>query len=42
MNYKELLELINKYWADRSRSAEETKDDLMSLRDELDILIDAL
>jgi hypothetical protein len=42
MNYVELLALVQKYWADKSRSAEQTASDLEALKDELGMLIDAL
>lgn len=42
MTYEELLAAVKRYWADQSRSAQETKDDLGALVDEIEMLRDAL
>jgi hypothetical protein len=42
MSYDELLEIVRKYWEDKSRTPEETKDDLENLVAEIDIMIEAL
>lgn len=42
MTYEKLLQEIKKYWADQSRSAEETASDLRSLVEEIEVLIDSL
>ena len=40
--YKEALEAINKLFSDRSVSQEKAVENLEGLRDEIDILLDAL
>lgn len=42
MTYEQLLAAIKAYWSDRSRTPEETKDDLGALIDEIEMLRDAL
>jgi hypothetical protein len=42
MDYTELKAALDRYFSDRSRSAEETRQGLVDLRDELDMLIDSL
>ena len=42
MSYDELLDIVRKYWEDKSRSPEETKDDLENLSAEIDIMVEAL
>ena len=40
--YKEALDAINELFADRSVSTEKAEENLKSLRDEIEILIDSL
>lgn len=40
--YEALKEALMKFFSDRSQSAEECKDGLKALKDEIDMLIDAL
>ncbi|WP_282981685.1 hypothetical protein [Burkholderia vietnamiensis] len=42
MTYEQLLAAVKAYWADKSRTPEETKDDLGALIDEIEMLRDAL
>ena len=42
MNYEELKQALMTFFGDTSRSAEETKDGLESLRDEIEMLIETL
>jgi hypothetical protein len=42
MTYDQLLDAVKAYWADKSRPAEQTKDDLGALVDEIEMLRDAL
>ena len=42
MSYDELLDIVRKYWEDKSRTPEETKDDLENLSAEIDIMVEAL
>jgi hypothetical protein len=42
MSYDELLDTVRKYWEDKSRTPEETKDDLENLSAEIEIMIEAL
>lgn len=41
-DYDELLTHVKRYWADQKRSASETRDDLTTLVDEIQILIETL
>ncbi|MGN8188594.1 hypothetical protein ACTJLD_21660 [Burkholderia sp. 22088] len=42
MSYEQLLQAVKDYWSDRSRPAEQTKDDLGALVDEIELLREAL
>ncbi|WP_212175978.1 hypothetical protein [Burkholderia vietnamiensis] len=42
MTYEQLLAAVKAYWADKSRTPEETKNDLGALVDEIEMLRDAL
>jgi hypothetical protein len=42
MDYEQLLDVVRSYWADKSRSPEETKEDLSALIDEIENLREAL
>jgi hypothetical protein len=42
MSFDELLYTVRRYWEDKSRPTEETKDDLENLVAEIEIMIEAL
>jgi len=42
MTLDQLVEAVKLYWADKSRTPEETAEGLRSLSDEIEILIDSL
>ena len=42
MSYEDLMAALMSFFGDTSRSAEETKDGLLALRDEIDMLLETL
>lgn len=40
--YEKVIDAINAFFDDKSRSVEETKDGLLNIRDEVNMLLDAL
>ena len=42
MTTQELMEAIQRYYGDTSRSREETREGLEEVRDQIDLLIDSL
>lgn len=42
MTYEELVQQVRNYWADSSREPSETREDLLALSYEIDLLIDSL
>lgn len=42
VNYDEVLDLVNDFFSDKTRTQGETKSHLRDLRDEIDVMIDSL
>lgn len=42
MSYQQLKDALLKFYSDKSRSREQTADDLRALKDEIDMLLDSL
>ena len=42
MHFGELKETVDRFFTDKSRSRAETKDDLETLRDEIEVMIESL
>lgn len=42
MDLQELKEALNKFFGDKSRTRQQTADGLIELRDEIDIMLEAL